>query len=162
MKLFENGFYDLICAIFSIVIIIFCGNAIGINLPHEMPKIKSIALEKFIPKDKNKGVDINKIKEQNGLAKMFVTYNLAAAESSQNRQFDVKNDLWLFFDIIDALPNDIVIPMFRFNDDTIEIDFNGDLDSLESFCNELAKTGNFTTITYKSQDGFYIIEVKRI
>lgn len=155
----KNSFWDLLCLIAFIFTIMIVGNGFGKNLPKEMPKVHSIALEKFIPQEKS--MDLKHLKDKKGIAQMFVTYNLAAFESSQSRQVDVKNDMWLFFDIVDALPCDIVIPMFRFSENTIEIDFNGTFEELEVFCQQLGKTGKFITVNYTEKDSSYVVEVKK-
>ena len=118
-----------------------------------MPKVNSVITEK-IENSKNKN-DIKhyvNLKNKKGISKMLITYNLAYLESSYNRQLDFKNDILLFFDIVLSLPTDSQVTMFYFYDDKIIMDFDGKIDLLETFCNNLIKTGQFKEV-YSKNDG---------
>ena len=143
--------------------VLFWGNYIGNILPREMPQVNSVITEKIAEsKNKRDFSAYSKLKNKKGLAKMFVTYNLAALENSYDRSPDVKEDIMLFFDIALALPNDTEITMFRFNGNTIEIDYNSSGENTEIFCNNLAKSGEFSKIDYNEHENSSEITVKRI
>lgn len=144
--------------------ILLWGNYIGHILPHELPPVNSVITEKIAESKNNRKLSgYGELKNKKGLAKMFVTYNLAALENSYERTPNVKEDIMLFFDIVLALPDDTVITMFRFDGDNIEMDYEEEESDVEIFCNNLAKSGKFSKVNYdEASENSVKITVKRI
>ena len=149
--------------ILAALTVLLWGNYIGSILPHEIPPINSVITEKLLEAQNNMELSgYYELKNKKGLTKMFVTYNLAALESSYERTPDLKNDILLFFDIALALPEDSEITMFRFQKDHIELDYSETGENTEIFCNNLAKTGKFTKINYEELEKTSKITLKRM
>ena len=145
--------------------VLLWGNYIGNLLPHELPPVKSVITEKLMEVKTQSEVDIKEyesLTNKKGLAKMFVTYNLAALESSYNRQIDLKSDILLFFDIAVAIPEDTIVTMFYFRDNHIDMDYNEPREKVELFCNNLAKSGHFSEVYYEELDNMVKITVNRM
>ena len=156
----KTTFWDIVMLIIFLSVILLSGDIIGKSLPREMPQIKSSIFERILPTDAKK-FDIETIKNKKGIAQMFVTYNLSALESSQSRNLDFKSDLWLFFDIMQIIPQEIIIDMFYFNSNEVQMEFTSSFEDMENFCIGLASTAKFTTINYADLGDKYRITVTR-
>ena len=143
--------------------VLFWGNIIGISLPHEIPPVNSVITEKIQEaKSQTDNKHYENLKNKKGISKMFVTYNLAYLESSYNRHIDYKNDILLFFDIVSSLPEDSEVTMFYFYDNKIIMDFKGNDEFKNIFCNNLAKTGCFSQVYSEDNENITQITVEKL